>query len=82
MNLEAKTTVYGHEFSMNVAVQDGISWNGKDPAYKHFCLIQLGDDEAQAMAKAQTIKAAMAAMGVYKFTIQAKPKVAYYSEEI
>jgi hypothetical protein len=42
----------------------------------------LGDDKAQAEGKAAVIKSLMAAGGVYKFTLQATPKVASYSEEL
>lgn len=82
MKLENTTSVYGHTFSLNVSVKSGMDWTGEKPAYTHFCLIQLGDDKAQAEGKAAVIKSLMAAGGVYKFTLQATPKVASYSEEL
>lgn len=80
MELETTTSVYGHDFSLNVAVKDGLDWTGKAPKWVHYCLIQLGDNKVQAQAKAETIKAAMGED--YKFTLRASPKVASYSEDI
>lgn len=81
MNLAKTATVYGHDFSLNVAVKSGMDWTGKAPAYKHFCLIQLGDDQSQAEAKAAIIQDAMGD-AFYKFTLRATPKVATHSEEL
>jgi hypothetical protein len=80
MELHNTISVYGHEFSLNVAVKDGLDWTGKAPKWVHYCLIQLGDNKEQAQAKAQTIKAAMG--DDYKCTLRASPKVASYSEDI
>ena len=80
MELEKTTAVYGHVFRLNVAVENGTDWTGKGKAYKHFCLIDLGEDFEQAKVKAMTIKIAMGEL--YKFTLKAEPKVAHYSEEI
>lgn len=80
MQLETTTSVYGHEFSLNVAVKAGLDWTGKAPKWVHFCLIQLGDDKERAMAKAALIKEAMGEE--YKFTLRASPKVGSYSEDI
>ncbi|UAV89771.1 hypothetical protein [Pseudomonas phage COT4] len=80
MQLEKTTTVYGHQFSLNVAVKQGLDWTGKAPKWVHFCHIELGDDQEQAQAKAATIKAAMG--DDYKCTLRASPKVASYSEDL
>lgn len=80
MDLQPVTNVYGHEFSLNVAIADGLDWTGKSPKWVHYCLIQLGDNKDAAMEKANTIKAAMGEG--FKFTLRASPKVASYSEDI
>lgn len=83
MDLPVSSTNYGFTFTLNVAVKTSrMNWNGTEPAYAHFCLIELGDNQADAEDKARTIKAAMSAMGCYKFTMQATPKICTYSEEL
>lgn len=80
MELQSKVTVYGHKFSLNVAVKDGLDWTGKAPKYVHFCLIELGDDKEKAFQKAQIIKKAMGEE--YKFNLCADPITWKYSEKI
>lgn len=80
MNLENTVSVYGHVFTLNVAVKDGLDWTGKAPKFVHYCLIQLGDDKIQAWCKAERIKQLMG--DDYKFTFCATPKVGSYSEDI
>jgi hypothetical protein len=80
MKLENTIEVWGHTFTMNVAIQDGLNWNGSAPVYKHFCSIELGDDEVVARAKAHTI--AIKFGDLYKCTLQAHPKVATRSYEL
>lgn len=81
MKLERTTSVYGHSFELNVAVECGRNWNDTAPAYKHFCMINLStDDLEEAKTKAHTIKASMG--DKYKCTLRAIPKVAFHTEEV
>lgn len=81
MKLENTTTVYGHTFELNVAVECGRNWNNTEPSYKHFCMVQLNADTLEeAQAKAIVIKQSMG--GKYKCTLRAIPKVAFNTEEV
>lgn len=81
MNLETTTRVYGHKFSLNIAVKVGLDWTGKAPLYTHYCVIELGDDQAVAEFEAGNIIAKFG-RDCFKFTLRAEPKVATYSEEL
>lgn len=81
MNLPLETTIYGFTFELNISIQCGMDWTGKAPAYVHCCLVGLGDDQAKAEAEAQNIVAKFG-REQYKFNFIAKPKMAYFSEEI
>ena len=81
MKLETTASVYGHTFKLNVAVECGRNWNDTEPAYKHFCMIDLNCDTLEdAQKKAKIIKLSMGPM--YKCTLHATPKVATHTQEI
>lgn len=81
MKLENTTSVYGHTFELNVAVECGRNWNDTEPSYKHFGMVQLNADTLEeAQKKAKIIKLSMGPM--YKCTLHAIPMVAFNTEEV
>lgn len=81
MQLSDTTSVYGHTFELNIAVENGLNWSGKEPSYKHFCMVQLNADSLEeAQAKAIIIKQNMG--DKYKCTLRAIPKVAFNTQEV
>lgn len=80
MELVKTVTAYGHTFSLNVAIADGMNYNNTRPFYKHFCLIQLGDDEVIAHAKAHVIAKKFG--DDYKCTLRATPIVESLCQDI
>jgi len=70
-----------NSYSMNIAERTGVP----HPPYRHYALVQLGDNEQQARAKAQEIAMMFrdsSLDGQFHFQFQSVQLPVQYSEEI